>query len=520
MAGASIVAGVVASGGAPHTQVPVIPPPADGLPAAAGGPSRPTALAVGSGGRLYIADPERDQILERLNDGRFFVVAGTGQRGFAGDGGPAVQAELDDPSGMTVSPDGTLYFADQGNHRVRSVSRRGVIRTVAGGGSSNVSGYVLTGTAATQARIVPCDVTVGPRGRLYIATDDQVLRLDTDGSLTAVVGAQGPQGVYGLGGPAVAGSADGPTGIAFDSAGNLYVTGFNTKSLLMVTPGGTLTQPGGTQQLYPRGYGGVVSAPDGSVVAMDVLSVLSIGPRTTRTIIRFDEARLHGIRGFSPDGLAVGPDGTIYVDTFYGNGYTDRTAIAAVAPGGMSSRILWEGAPPPAPGTSTTATGAPSPNAAPLLLEGDGIATVHFGQDQATAVADLQANLGAPGSQTANTGPSDCGIDTDVQWTSLTAFFYLGRFVGYSTLAANGETLPAGNMATAAGLRFGDTLARARQLYGAALTTSFEQGGAWFAATSSGRLDGYLTAVPTQTNPPARIASIEAGSVGCPAASP
>lgn len=83
---------------------------------------RPGPLAVGANGTLYIADSGRNQIVERLPNGRLQVLAGTGKAGFSGDGGPARRAQLNDPAGMTIAEDGTLYFADQANNRVRAIS--------------------------------------------------------------------------------------------------------------------------------------------------------------------------------------------------------------------------------------------------------------------------------------------------------------------------------------------------------------------------------------------------------------
>ena len=84
----------------------------------------------------------------------------------------------------------------------------------------------------------------------------------------------------------------------------------------------------------------------------------------------------------------------------------------------------------------------------------------------------------------------------------------------------NGEALPVGSLTTAQGLRVGDTLAQAQKIYGAALTTSLAQGGSWSVSTPDGKLDGYLNGVPDQVTPAPTIMSIEAGSVGCPAATP
>lgn len=77
-------------------------------------PRQPGPLALGANGELYVADDALNDILARLPDGRFKVVAGTGKPGYSGDGGPATEAELDRPLGMAVAPDGTLYFADAG----------------------------------------------------------------------------------------------------------------------------------------------------------------------------------------------------------------------------------------------------------------------------------------------------------------------------------------------------------------------------------------------------------------------
>jgi hypothetical protein len=124
---------------------------------------------------------------------------------------------------------------------------------------------------------------------------------------------------------------------------------------------------------------------------------------------------------------------------------------------------------------------------------------------------------GSPTKSMAESG--NCDIDDAVQWANATAYFAAGTFVGYSTLAANGEALPAGNLATVQGLRIGDTLTQAQQFYGSALTTSFAQGGSWSVSTPDGTLDGYLNGEPNEPPVPT-IMSVEAGSVGCPAASP
>ncbi len=217
--------------------------PAPSAGATAGGPQRPGALAVGPNGSLYVADGAAHQILERLPDGTFTAVAGTGQPGFSGDGGPATRAAIDAPAGMSFAPDGTLYFADSANNHIRKIAPDGIISTVAGNGST---GWVPSGTPALQAPLSnPQDVVTGPGGALYIAAagSNQILRVGPGGALTIVAGNQTYGGSYGIGGPAATASPDGPSALAFDAAGFLYVFGSSDKSLLVVTETGTVTQP-------------------------------------------------------------------------------------------------------------------------------------------------------------------------------------------------------------------------------------------------------------------------------------
>ncbi len=183
---------------------------------------------------------------------------------------------------------------------------------------------------------------------------------------------------------------------------------------------------------------------------------------------------------------------------------------------------------PPSPSTLSPTTvpsdlnPAPTPspsNGAQVLLQGNGIDSVHFGDTEHSAITALDAALG--GSPITSTGePGNCTVDDAEQWADITAYFQTGTFVGYSTLAANGEVLPVGSQVTAQGLRTGDTLTQAQKIYGAAFTTSFAQGGSWSVSTPDGKLDGYLNGVPDQVTPAPTIMSIEAGSVGCPAATP
>jgi len=269
------------------------------------------------------------------------VVAGNGKAGFSGDGGRALHAELDLPRGMVMAPNGTLYFADTGNNRIRAIAPDGIISTIAGNGKY---GWVRNGAPARAATLLsPSSVAIGPDQRLYIANagENQVLRLETNRTLTQIAGNRHYAGVYGVGHRAVEASPDGPSGLAFDRARNLFIAGFNTKTLLMITPGGKMILPMGVDGFYPRGAGGLVTGPDGHVIAMNGQSIVRLGARGARPILDLSQQRIDGVAGFLPNGLAIAPDSTIFTDTFAGNGYASKTALIRISPGGHI-QVLWK----------------------------------------------------------------------------------------------------------------------------------------------------------------------------------
>ena len=303
---------------------------------------QPGSLAAGPGGQLYIADDATNQILTALPGGGFRVIAGNGKAGFSGDGGPAIDAALNDPGGMAVTRSGTLYFADSGNNRIRAISPDGIISTVAGNG--HWGNWVASGTPALRASLGgPADVAFAPDGALYIADAgvSEILELTPAGRLRTVAGTPTLAGLPEAGLQATQTPADGPDGLAFDGAGNLYVAGENTKALFVISPDGRVSLPIGPDGFYPRGNGGLVTAPDGAVLAMNTQQVERLTPRGAQVLYNLPAFRHLGVTGFLPDGIAVAPDGVLYLDTWSGNGWADKTALIEIRPDGAAS-VIWE----------------------------------------------------------------------------------------------------------------------------------------------------------------------------------
>jgi hypothetical protein len=130
-----------------------------------------------------IADSGNDRIREAdLRTGVMTSVAGTGKRGLAGDGGPAVQAQLDDPTAVTTNPEGGFVIADQGNRRLRQVSSRGVISTLAGTGQPGTDNPESS-VGATSAHLKQPTSLVYAGPDLYFVDDFQ-LRIVSGGQVT------------------------------------------------------------------------------------------------------------------------------------------------------------------------------------------------------------------------------------------------------------------------------------------------------------------------------------------------
>jgi sugar lactone lactonase YvrE len=134
--------------------------------------TNPAALAVDGAGALYFTYLGGQQILKVSPTGVLSTVAGMGQPGYSGDGGPAIAAQLNVPARLVLDRAGNLYFADRENHRIRKISPDGIISTVAGSGpvAPDPGGFAGDGRPATEARLTGVTgVGIDAAGNLYLS---------------------------------------------------------------------------------------------------------------------------------------------------------------------------------------------------------------------------------------------------------------------------------------------------------------------------------------------------------------
>lgn len=158
-----------------------------------------------------------------LGDWRIETFAGTGKAGFSGDGGPATSAQLDNPFGVIRGPDGAIWFCEYSGQRVRRVAADGTISTIAGSGQK---GYAGDGGPALKASFnLPHEIRFDKRGDLYIVDmqNHAVRKVDMQTRVISTVAGSGKPGYSGDGGPATQALLKNPHSIQFGPDGHLYI---------------------------------------------------------------------------------------------------------------------------------------------------------------------------------------------------------------------------------------------------------------------------------------------------------
>jgi sugar lactone lactonase YvrE len=236
-----------------------------------GGPATEAALALpewtvmDQNGNLFISDLGNNRVRKVDPSGFITTYAGTGIAGFSGDGGPAVAARLDGATGLALDSAGNLYIASQGNLRIRRVDKAtGIITTIAGNGTRGYSG---DGGPALQASLnQPWALAFDARGNLYFSdiSNAVIRKISTAGIITTVAGhgvatgsidGEGGDVADDLGdnGPATAATLNLPRGVVLDRAGNLYIADTDNHRVRKVNRAGVISTVAGTGE---RGFSG------------------------------------------------------------------------------------------------------------------------------------------------------------------------------------------------------------------------------------------------------------------------
>ena len=215
----------------------------DGNTATQASLNNPQDVFVDTQGNIYIADAEFNRVRKIDTSGTITTLAGGGTSSTQpyGDGGPATQGYLREPSAIFVDSTGVLYIVDQGLSRVRKVDLSGTITTVAGGGTNPDT------TSATEVRLSgPTDIVIDAQNNLYIADrgNHRVRKVNPSGIITTIAGT-GERGFDGDGGPATQAKLANPSGIHLDSAGNLYIADEQNRRVRKVDPSGIITTVAG-----------------------------------------------------------------------------------------------------------------------------------------------------------------------------------------------------------------------------------------------------------------------------------
>lgn len=199
----------------------------DGGPASSANLGSPTGVALTASG-YYVADANNSRIRFVNAQGNISTIAGTGAGGYTGDGGPATDAQIDNPFAVTVDRSGNVYFVDGSNNVIRRINSLGIITTVAGQAGqycpfpTDPCGDNGLATSALLSFVT--DVKVDSAGNLFIAdvSDNRVRKVDTSGIITTVAGT-GDYGFNGDNQPAKNAWLAGPWSLALDTVGNLYI---------------------------------------------------------------------------------------------------------------------------------------------------------------------------------------------------------------------------------------------------------------------------------------------------------
>lgn len=310
-------------------------------------------VALDQAGNIYFSTYGTHRIRKMDTAGTVTTFAGTGEVGFSGDGGPAISARLNNPTFLAFDAAGNLYFSERNNRRVRRITPGGIISTIAGNGGQSGG---IDGGPATGVGITPEGLVFDAAGNLLVADvlNHRIRRIDTAGNITTFAG-NGVAASDGDGGPAISAALRGPSGVAVDPSGNVYIADTANQRIRRVTPSGTIEAFAGTGELGFSGDGGPALAAKFhqpySVAWDPVRSALLVSDSFNQRV------RLVAMADTAPDAFAFAPQAGVTPGSFVQSApvtpVSYQSATAVLVTGGEYSIGCT--------GTFTSATGTISP---------------------------------------------------------------------------------------------------------------------------------------------------------------
>ncbi len=286
------------------------------------------ALALDDDGALYVAETTGAELVRKIAKGRVARFAGSGGAGHDGDGGPATNAKINAPTGLVVLRDGRVCFSEFYDDSIRCVAKDGVVRRLAGGGSKELGPQPVPALEAKLTR--PGELAEGPDGSLFVTLGavNLVARIDRAGTIEIAVGggADAGEGV-----PALATELSRPRGLAIAADGAIFIAEAGRHRVRRVDPSGRVTTFAGSGDAGNTGDGGVAMSATfrgPTALALDAEGALYVADQGNARIRRVVAGKVQAFAGggdrrggpgaaarlasVSATGMVVARDGTLY----------------------------------------------------------------------------------------------------------------------------------------------------------------------------------------------------------------
>jgi sugar lactone lactonase YvrE len=349
--------------------------------------NQPSGMVTDASGNTYVADKQNHRIRKIASDGSTSTFAGTGVAGFAD--GAGVSAQFDQPVGLALNAAGVLFVTDSNNHRIRAITSAGVVSTYSGLGTTG-----FTDGIPSAARFNgPSGLAIDSTGVLYVADSNnhRIRKIATDGSVSTLAGSGAPGTANGFG---TAAQFDTPIGIARDATGSLYVTESNSHAVRRITADGTTSNFAGSA-----------------------------------AISGFANASGNAARFSQPTGLGVGVNGLLYVAD------TGNHRIRSINAAGLVATVAGSGA-----SGTVDGFGDVAEFFSPISIGTTASGGVIVGESGGSALREITSLQILVQAATGLNGTNDVPVELSVTGLPIPAIYY------YRAIASNGGGTTIGNV--------------------------------------------------------------------------